>query len=67
MARTVRIYRAGVVNKPSLGVLRGLYAACNVALAAFEAASDGSGDVTKTDAMRIEAAMIWIRNTAGWK
>lgn len=45
-------------------VLSGIVAACNVALAAFDAAPDGSGDVDKNDARRIKRALEWaLRQT----
>ena len=46
---------------PGAATLRGIEAACEVALAAFEAAPDGSGDVSKADARRIRIALTWTR------
>jgi hypothetical protein len=41
--------------------LEGLRVACNVAMAAFDAAPDGSGDVSKDDARKIRSALAWLR------
>lgn len=49
------------MRTPSAATLRGIEAACEVALAAFEAAPDGSGDVSKADARRIRLALAWVR------
>lgn len=46
---------------PTLRVRRGLYAACHVAMAGYEAA-EGRGDVSNADAERIEEAMAWIES-----
>lgn len=44
---------------PTPAILRGVAAACHVSLAAFEAASDGSGDVSVADARDIKRALEW--------
>lgn len=46
---------------PTPAALRGIVAACQVALANFDAASDGSGDVSVADARRIQLALAWAR------
>jgi hypothetical protein len=48
-----------MILKPTLRVQRGLYAACHVAMAGYDAA-DGLGDVTHEDAKRIREAMTWL-------
>jgi hypothetical protein len=50
-----------MIPKPTLCVRRGLYAACHVAMASYDAA-DGRGDVSHEDAKRIEEAMIWLES-----
>lgn len=45
---------------PTHAELLGIEAACNAALASFEAAPDGSGDVSAMDARRIRRALAWV-------
>lgn len=55
------------MRPPGTATLRGIEAACEVALAAFDAAPDGSGDVSKADARRIRIALAWTRGVIAAK
>ena len=57
LAKLTRVQRAGGMTATRR---RALISACHVAMAAFEAAPDGSGDVSTEDARDIRAALKWL-------